>query len=54
MGGRLFDGDILHKTDSLDNEEEQLKKACAFGFKRGAFPNTFRDNPRGVAPSLLL
>ncbi len=35
-GGGAPDGEILQIPDSLDKEEEQLKKARSFGLKRGA------------------
>ncbi len=41
-GRHLFNGEILQKVDSLDKEEEQLKKPRSFGIKRGSFRNIFR------------
>ncbi len=43
-GGRLFADEILQQADSLDKEQEQLKKARSFG---GPFRGFFRSRPRG-------
>ncbi len=50
-GGLPFNGEILQQADCLDKEEEQLKKARSFGYRRGYLRNIFRGRPRGSSTS---
>ncbi len=50
-GDLLFNGEILQQADHLDKEQEQLKKARAFGSKRGSSRSMFRGRSVGSSTS---
>ncbi len=50
-GGRLFADEILQQADSLDKEQEQLKRACSFD---GPFRGFFRSRLQAISQGYAL
>ena len=53
--GGLFDGELLQKTDTLDKEEEQLRKAHSFwGKEKFLLPEPLREVLKSPAQSAMV